>query len=120
MNTYQKKYIRNWCIALFVVLFAVFNIWALITGVVAVKIIWAGALVVLGAWALCTCIYGFVAEQVYNFRLRGVCENDAELNFLNLHSWAFHQGYAEEADFRTNADKELVKKFLSVKRPKWY
>lgn len=120
MNTYQKKYIRNWLIAISIIIFAILNIWALITGIVAVKILWAGVLVILCAWCFVVCIYGFIAEQIYNFRLRGVCENDAELNFLKLHSWAFHQGYVGEADFRTNADKELVKKFLSVKRPKWY
>lgn len=120
MNTYQKKYIRNWLIAIFVILFAVFNIWALITGVVAIKIIWAGALVILGAWALFACIYGFIAEQVYNFRLRGVCENDNELNFLKLYDWAFHQGSVNENQFDTESDRRLVRKFLAVERPKWY
>ena len=120
MNTYQKKYIRNWLIAVFVVLFAVFNIWALITGIVAVKMVWAFALVVLGAWAVCACAYGFLAEQIYNFRLRGVCENDNELNFLKLYGWALHQGSADENKFDTESDRRLVRKFLAVKRPKWY
>ena len=120
MNTYQKKYIRNWLIAIFIITFAVLNIWALITGIVAFKILWAGALVVLGAWALVACIYGFIAEQVYNFRLRGVCENDDELNFLKRNDWAFHQGTIDKMDFKYDADKELAERFLAVKRPKWY
>lgn len=120
MNNYQKKYIRNWLIAVFAVLFAVFNIWALITGVVAVKIIWAGALVVLGVWALIVCAYGFVAEQVYNFRLRGVCENDDELNFLKVYGWALHQGCLEAREYKNEIEKELAERFLAVKRSKWY
>lgn len=120
MNTYQKKYIRNWCIAVFIILFAAFNLWALFTGIVAVKLVWAGALVILSIWTVVAVVYWFIAEQIYNFRLRGVCENDAELNFLKLHSYSFHKGYIGEEDFRRDSDKELVKKFLSVKRPKWY
>lgn len=120
MNTYQKKYIRNWLIAISVIAFAILNIWALITGVVAIKILWAGVLVVLGTWALCACIYGFIAEQIYNFRLRGVCENDDELNFLKRNDWAFHQGTVDKMDFKYDADKELAERFLAVKRPKWY
>ena len=119
MNTYQRKYIRNWLIAIFTIVFIAINAWALITGVVAVKIVWAGVLVILGSWAVCACIYGFIAEQIYNFRLRGVCENDNELNFLKMYSWAFHQGKFTEDDFE-KYDRELVERFLSVKRPKWY
>ena len=119
MNTYQKKYIRNWFIAIFTIVFIAINAWALITGIVAVKIIWAGVLVLLGGWCVIACIYGFIAEQIYNFRLRGVCENDNELNFLKMYSWAFHQGKFTEDDFE-KYDRELVERFLSVKRPKWY
>ena len=60
MNTYQKKYIRNWFIAIFTIAFIAINVWALITGVVAVKIIWAGVLVILGGWCLAACVYGFI------------------------------------------------------------
>lgn len=120
MNTYQRKYIRNWFIAIFTIVFIAINAWALITGIVAVKIIWAGVLVLLGGWCVVACIYGFLAEQIYNFRLRGVCENDDELNFLKLYDWAFHQGSADENKFDTESDRRLVRKFLSVKRPKWY
>ena len=119
MNIYQKKYIRNWLIAISIITFAIFNFWALITGVVAVKILWMGVLIILGSWAVCACLYGFLAEQIYNFRLRGACENDNELNFLKMYGWAFHQGKFTEDDFE-KYDRELVERFLSVKRPKWY
>ena len=119
MNTYQKKYIRNWLIAISIIAFVILNVWALITGIVAVKILWAGVLVILCCWAVCACIYGFIAEQIYNFRLRGVCENDNELNFLKMYGWAFHQGKFTEDDFEMY-NRELVEKILSVKRPKWY
>ena len=49
MNIYQKKYIRNWLIAISIIAFAILNGWALITGVVAVKILWMGVLVALGS-----------------------------------------------------------------------
>ena len=120
MNTYQKKYIRNWLIAIFIIAFIAINAWALITGVVAVKIIWAGVLVLLGSFAGCACIYGFIAEQIYNFRLRGVCENDKELDFLRLYDYSLHQGRMEESMFKTESDRLLARRFLSVKRPKWY
>ena len=120
MNTYQKKYIRNWLIAISIIAFAIFNVWALITGVVAVKILWAGVLVLLCGWCLAACVYGFIAEQIYNFRLRGACENDNELNFLKMYGWAFHQGKFTKDDFVEKYDRELVERFLSVKRPKWY
>ena len=120
MNTYQKKYIRNWLIAIFIIAFIAINAWALITGIVAVKIIWAGVLVLLGGWGVAACIYGFLAEQIYNFRLRGVCENDNELNFLKMYGWALHQGCLEAKEYKNEIDKELAERFLSVKRPKWY
>ena len=120
MNTYQKKYIRNWLIAISIIAFVILNVWALITGIVAVKILWAGVLVILCAWCFVVCIYGFIAEQIYNFRLRGVYENDDELNFLKMYSWALHQGSLEAREYKNEIDKTLTEKFLSVKRPKWY
>jgi hypothetical protein len=120
MNTYQKKYIRNWLIAISIITFAILNAWALITGVVAVKILWAGILIISGSWAVCACLYGFLAEQIYNFRLRGVCENDDELNVLKRYDWALHQGCLEAKEYKNEMSEELAKRFLSVKRPKWY
>ena len=120
MNIYQKKYIRNWLIAISIIAFVILNAWALITGIVAVKILWAGVLVALGSWAMCACLYGFLAEQIYNFRLRGVCENDDELNVLKRYDWALHQGCLEAKEYENEMSKELAERFLSVKRPKWY
>ena len=120
MNTYQKRYIRNWLIAIFTIAFVAINVWALITGIAAVKILWAGVLVLIGGWFLVACVYGFIAELIYNFRLRGVCENDNELNFLRLYDYSLHQGRMEESMFKTESDRLLARKFLSVKRPKWY
>lgn len=120
MNIYQKKYIKNWLIAIFIIAFIALNFWALIAGVAAVKTVWLGVLVLFGVTMVCACIYGFIAEQIYNFRLRGVCENDDELNFLRRYSWALHQGCIEAGEYKNEIDKELVKRFLAVKRPKWY
>ena len=120
MNTYQKKYIRNWFIAIFTIAFIAVNAWALITGIVAVKIVWAGVLVILCGWVVCACLYVFLAKQIYNFRLRGVCENDDELNVLKRYGWALHQGCLEAREYKNEMSEELAERFLSVKRPKWY
>lgn len=120
MNTYQKKYIRNWLIAISIIAFAILNIWALIVGVAAVKILWTGVLIIVGVVAVCACFYDFFAGRIYNFRLRGVCENDDELNFLKRYDWALHQGILEAKEYEGEVSKELAEKFLSVKRPKWY
>ena len=120
MNTYQKKYIRNWLIAISIITFAILNFWALIGGVAAVKILWTGVLIIFGAWMVCACFYEFFAGQIYNFRLREVCENDDELNFLKRHDWELHQGIFEAREYENEVEKKLAEKFLSVKRPKWY
>ena len=120
MNIYQKKYIRNWLIVISIIAFIVLNFWALATGIEVVKTVWLGVLVLFGVVSVCACLYGFLAEQIYNFRLRGVCENDDELNFLKRYDWALHQGCLEARDYKNEIDKELAERFLAVKRPKWY
>ena len=120
MNTYQKKYIRNWLIAISIIAFIALNAWALIAGVAVIKAVWLSVLVLFGVVMVCACIYGFIAEQIYNFRLRGVCENDDELNFLRRYGWALHQGCLEAREYKNEIDKELAERFLAVKRPKWY
>lgn len=120
MNIYQKKYIRNWLIAISIIAFIALNIWALATGIEVVKAVWLGVFVLLGVVSIFACIYGFIAEQIYSFRLRGVCENDEELNFLCRYDYALHQDKLTENMFYDENDRLLVKRFLSVKRPKWY
>jgi hypothetical protein len=120
MNTYQKKYIRNWLIAIFIIAFIAFNAWALIADIAIVKTVWLGVLVLFGVVSVGACLYGFLAEQIYNFRLRGVCKNDDELNALKRYGWALHQNVLEAKEYKNEMSKELAERFLAVKRPKWY
>ena len=120
MNTYQKKYIRNWLITISIIAFIAINAWALIAGVAVIKAVWLGVLVLFSVVMVCACLYGFIAEQIYNFRLYGVCENDNELNALKRYGWALHQNVLEAKEYENEIDKVLVEKFLAVKRPKWY
>ena len=120
MNIYQKKYIRNWLIAISIIAFIALNFWALATGIEVVKLVWLGVILFLGIVCIFACIYGFIAEQIYSFRLRGVCENDKELNFLHLYDYSLHQGKLTESMFDNENDRLLARRFLAVKRPKWY